>query len=371
MTLSSAIAGYEDWPDFCSRPRHRSDDVRADRLAAMLGVPAQTVPPRWSVLSERVIDGVRLRELRWQLPFGPPTSAWSAEPEQHDGGLPGVLWLHCHGGNKFLGAERLVDRGAETTPSVRKYQADLYEGKAVANELARSGFAVLVHDPFGWGSRRFELDSPPARTADWLSSHRALWEADGLNPDTETIYNAAAAFHENTIAKTAGMLGTSFAGMVAHDDLAALAVLRSIPGVDADRIGTGGFSGGGGRALTLAALAPDIRACVVACMMTTFRSLFPSYLEQHSWLLNTPGLAPAFEWPEVAGVAERARFLVQFAAEDALFPSDGMRDADALLQHLFEDDADRYRSSWHPGGHVFTQEFLAEATGFLTEVLRG
>ena len=35
------------------------------------------------------------------------------------------------------------------------------------------------------------------------------------------LYNAAAAIHEDTVAKAAGLLGTSFAGMVAHDDLAA------------------------------------------------------------------------------------------------------------------------------------------------------
>lgn len=318
------------------------------------------------MLSERVVDGVRLKEMSWQLPFGPRTTAWLAEPEHHDGGLPGLLWMHCHAGNKFLGAERLVDCGTETAPSVRRLQEELYEGKAVANELAREGFAVLVHDPFGWGSRRFNLDQPPPRTAEWLSAKQAVWEAEGTIADTETAYNAAAAFHENTVAKAAGILGTSFAGMVASDDLAALAVLRSLPTVDPTRIGTGGFSGGGGRALILAALAPEVRACVVACMMTTFRSLFPYYLEQHSWLLNTPGLARTFEWPELTTLAEQARFLVQFAADDALFPSDGMREADELLKRLFTDDPRRYQGTWNPGGHIFTAEFLAGAAYFFS-----
>ncbi|KNC20122.1 acetyl esterase [Arthrobacter sp. RIT-PI-e] len=369
MMPPSAIAGYEDWPAFCERPRHRGTGERADRLVAVLGVPAQAGTPEVSVVSEHVVDGVRLRELGWQLPFGPRTTAWSLEPEQHDGALPGVLWLHCHGGNKFLGAERLVDRGAGTDPSVRRFQAELYEGRAVANELARAGFAVLVHDPFAWGSRRFHLDPPPTRTAELLAVQQAAWAAAGTVPDAAAVYNAAAAYHENTIAKTAGMLGTSFAGMVAHDDLAALAVLKGLPGVDAHRIGTGGFSGGGGRALVLAALAPEVRACVVACMMTTFASLVPYHLEHHSWLLNTPGLARASEWPGVAAVSEHARFLVQFAAEDALFPVDGMQEADEELRRLFEHDDGRYRAAWHPGGHVFTAAFLEEVADFLTEVL--
>ena len=61
------------------------------------------------------------------------------------------------------------------------------------------------------------------------------------------------------MAKAAGVLGTSFAGMVAHDDLAALRVLAGLPGVDAGRLGTIGFSGGGGRSLMLAALSPLVR----------------------------------------------------------------------------------------------------------------
>lgn len=370
MTPRSAIRGYEDWPAVVDRPRYRSTDARVDLLASILGVPARPPgTPAWIVHSEQTVDGVRLREMSWQLPFGPRTAAWSAEPEHHDGGLPGVLWLHCHAGNKFLGAERLVDRGTSTPASARRLQDDLYEGRALVNELARAGFAVLAHDPFAWGSRRFDLDQPPPRTAAWLSAQQAAWTAQGILPDRETAYNASAAFHENTVAKTAGMLGTSLAGMVAHDDLAALAVLQDLPGVDRARIGTGGFSGGGGRALVLAALAPEVRACVVACMMTTFRSLVPSYLEQHSWLLNTPGLARAFDWPEVATLAETARFLVQFAAEDPLFPPDGMCAADEQLQHLFEGDPLRYQGRWHPGGHSFTSAFLSEAVRFLSREL--
>ncbi len=371
MKHRSAVAGYEDWPATAGGPRHRSSNARADLLASILGVPAQqSVTPDWAVRSEQTLDGVRLKEMSWQLPFGPRTVAWSAEPEHHDGGLPGVLWLHCHAGNKFIGAERLVDRGARTAGSVRCLQNDLYGGRALANELARAGFAVVVHDPFAWGSRRFDLDRPPARTAEWLSAKQAAWKAEGFLPDIETTYNAAAAFHENTVAKTAGMLGTSLAGMVAHDDLAALAVLRDLPIVVPTRIGTGGFSGGGGRALVLAALAPDVSACVVACMMTTFRALFPSYLEQHSWLLNTPGLASAFEWPELATLAENARFLVQFAANDPLFPPHGMREADEQLQHLFERDRARYQGTWHPAGHAFTSGFLSEAISFLSRELQ-
>lgn len=129
-------------------------------------------------------------------------------------------------------------------------------------------------------------------------------------PSEADLYDAAAAAHEDTVAKAAGVLGTSYAGMVAHDDLAALRVLADLPGVDANRLGSIGFSGGGGRSPMLAALSPLVKSFVVTCMMTTYRSLFPSYLDGHSWLLQTPDLARLGEFPELA-VRSAAGFLLQ------------------------------------------------------------
>jgi dienelactone hydrolase len=228
--------------------------------------------------------------------------------------------------------------------------------------------AVLVHDPFGWGSRRFLLDPAPRRTAEAVEAQRSQWATSGHAPSAAELYNAAAAEHENTVAKAAGLLGTSFGGMVAYDDLAALAVLRSLPGVDRESVGTAGFSGGGGRALTLAALAPDVRACAVTGMMTTISALFPAYLDAHSWLLATPGLAAAVDLPDLWALAG-AELLVQYAREDELFPLDGMRGADGRLQELSQRHSAGYTGSWYPGGHVMTAAMQDEVSAFLQRSL--
>jgi dienelactone hydrolase len=190
-------------------------------------------------------------------------------------------------------------------------------------------------------------------------------------PSQADDYNAAAGFHEETVAKTAGLLGTSLAGMVAHDDLAALDVLAHLPGVDPDRLGCLGFSGGGGRSLALTALSPRIRASVVTCMMTTFRSLLPAYLDAHSWLLQTPGLWKLGDWPELTA-RSNASFLVQYALADELFPEEGMREAHRILESLHntsQGTATPYRGSFWPGGHVFTAAMQEEAMAFLAATL--
>ena len=395
----SAIGGYEDWPSYLrSHPRHVADTPAGQELADALGVPAapasfglalesgvlesgvleSAAPESVALEWEETHDGVTTSRVSWQLGFGPRTRAWFLRPAGATGPLPGILALHCHAGIKSVGAERLVDpRVADARPldprildprlQISALQQNLYGGRPFATWLASRGFAVLAHDAFSWGSRRFDLDTPPWRTAAVVKGCKALWREAGVVPSEADQYDAAAAAHEDTVAKAAGLLGTSFAGMVAHDDLAALRVLSGLPGVDAARLGTVGFSGGGGRSLMLAALSPLVRSFVVTCMMTTYRSLFPSYLDAHSWLLQTPGLSRLGDYPELAARSTADRFLVQYALADELFPEEGMRDADALLSA--QNASGRYTGSFRPGGHAFTTDMQEEAAGFLLESL--
>ena len=97
-------------------------------------------------------------------------------------------------------------------------------------------------------------------------------------------------------------------------------------------------------------------------------SLLPAYLDAHSWLLQTPGLWKLGDWPELTGRSAAARFLVQYALADELFPEDGMRQAHRLLESLHA-GSDRYTGSLWPGGHVFTAPMQNEALDFLSQAL--
>ena len=364
----SAIAGFENWPAYVlDRPRFQAATPAAQDLSDALGVPAVVPPEDVTIRWEQTHDGVTASRLSWQLGFGPPTTGWLLRPARSSGPLPGVLALHCHGGNKFGGAERLV-RLPEFHPSAAAARAGHYEGRALATEVARRGFAVLAHDTFSWGSRRFDLSMPPWRTEAALEARKSQWREAGVEPSDAELYNAAAGIHEDTVAKAAGLLGTSLAGMAAHDDLAALDILAGLPGVDAERLGCIGFSGGGGRALALAVLSPRIRNYVITCMMTTFQSLLPAYLDAHSWLLQTPGLWRLGDWPELTGRSVAQGFLVQYALADELFPEEGMRQAHQILESLHGRES--YIGSFWPGGHVFTAAMQREAISYLSTTLR-
>lgn len=366
--LPSAIGGYEDWAPYVWSAEGR--EAVPGKLAQVLRVPA--VPPSLDVRvdHESVIDGVRTTEVSWQLGCGPRTRAYFLRPDGEERPLPGVLFLHCHSGNKWLGADRLVDLGERSSAEAIALRAAMYDGRAPATALAAQGFAVLAHDTFAWGSRRFTMEPAPGRSARHLAGQEALWAADGTHSTDELRYNALAADHENTVAKTAALIGTTFAGMVAHDDLAALNVLAGLPGVDASRLGCVGLSGGGGRSMMLAALSPRIRSHVICCMMTTFASLLPSYLDLHSWLMHTPGLWQLADWPLVPFTRTDApgSLLVQYARGDRLFPLQGMRDADALLAAGAGNGLD-YTASWSDGDHAMTREMQDEIAGYFAATL--
>jgi hypothetical protein len=130
--------------------------------------------------------------------------------------------MHCHGGVRSVGAEQLVDLGADSSPRAVGLRDAYYSGSAPANELARQGYAVLVHDTFSWGSRRFDLSRPTPRLAALLEAQNALWQQQGIRPTDEERFDVASALHEDTLAKAAGALGQTFAGAVLYDDLVAL-----------------------------------------------------------------------------------------------------------------------------------------------------
>lgn len=368
------LAGYDDWPAYLAASRWPDAAASAtapstiwtERRAALAHALGARRPAASDLQTGRTwtADGVDGTELSWQLPYGPRTRAWLLRPAGVRSALPGLLAMHCHGGVRSVGAEQLLETGRAAHPTAVRLRRDVYDGRAPASDLARDGFAVLAHDTFSWGSRAFDLSRPTPRLAEQIAAREALWRERGEHPSEAERFDAISTLHEDSIAKAAGMLGTSLAGTVASDDLAALDVLTTLPGVDADRLGTFGLSGGGGRAVITSALDDRVRATVVTGMMATFASLVPREIDTHSWLLHSPGIRQAGDWPELALPRTGQSLLVQYGTTDPLFPQAGMQEADAMLA-----GAAGYRGTFHDAGHESTARMQDEARAFLLDAL--
>src|SRR5690625_4190641 len=165
----NALGGYEDWPTYLDQAPPVTDEGLWQVLRPP--TPPQQVPVEYGEVT--AADGVRTQSLTWQLGYGPKTQAYLSTPQEAAGPLPAILLMHCHSGNKYVGAERLVDLGSRNSAEALQLRREMYSDRALANWLAGRGFAVLAHDTFAWGSRGFGLDPAPERASRYLRAQMA------------------------------------------------------------------------------------------------------------------------------------------------------------------------------------------------------
>jgi dienelactone hydrolase len=325
------------------------------------GVPHATVQHAFE------FDGLAIEHLSWQLPYGPPTEAWFLKPVGSSGRLPGVLALHDHGGKKYFGTRKITRTSSDLHPLVQEHQEEYYGGVAWANELARRGYAVLVHDAFAFASRRFRLaDLPPVIA-------KGLREVNPESTDEIEAYHRFAHDHEHLIAKSLFCAGTTWPGVFTAEDQRALDYLLSRPDVDPDRVGCGGLSGGGLRTVYLAGLDERIRCACCAGMMTTWRDYLLHKCYTHTWMIYVPGLPWDMDYPEILGINVPAPCLVLNCEEDPLFTLPEMRRAQHLLDAVYAraGAADRCQTVYQPGGHRFDLDMQKAAFDWFDRWLKG
>jgi dienelactone hydrolase len=341
-------------------------ESRLRNTLGVLPVPADagvTEHIRWTR------DGVDGVELSWQTGFGPRARGWLLRPAGQTAALPGVLALHCHGGMKFFGKEKIANGPTGVVPAaVAAFRDRCYSGRALADEIARAGFTVLAHDVFGWGSRRFAVADMPTSTERVAALQ--LDAAAGAALSEAEVYDVHAGAFEPGMAKALGVLGTSWAGLIAREDLLALDVLAARPETSAAAPALVGFSGGGARAQVASALSDRVGATVVVGMMSALADLVEAHLHEHSWTLMSPGLGTIADLPGIAGARAPRPLFVGYGETDPLFPPAGMRAAhDALTRRYAGTDA--YQGRFAPVPHCFDGDMQAAAIRFLHEVLPG
>jgi dienelactone hydrolase len=301
-------------------------------------------------------DGLHVEHLQWQLPYGPPTEAFFFKPKGATGQLPAVLALHDHGGNKYFGTRKICQVSDDLHPIMKGHRS-YYGGVSWANELAKRGYAVLVHDTFAFGSRRVRLGDLPAVIRHGLEE---------VNPESEReilAYNKFAGEHEHLMAKSLFCAGTTWPGVFLAEDRRALDYLCSRPDVDPQRVGCGGLSGGGLRTVYLAGIDDRIACACCVGMMTTWRDYLLNKCYTHTWMIYIPGLPLDLDYPEVLGLRVPKPTLVLNDLQDNLFTVPEMRRAEAILGEVYAKAkaSDRFHCSFYPGPHKFDRPMQAEA----------
>ena len=331
--------------------------ARARFREALMGPSGAHATPIATVQHHLDFEGLSIEHLQWQLPYGPPTDALILKPAGARGKLPGIVGLHDHGGNKYFGLRKITRMSKDPHPMMLQHQTRYYGGLAWANELARRGYVVLVHDTFTFASRRVRLADVPGNI------RNNTVEANPEAEDEIIRYNQFAAAHEHLVAKSLFSAGMTWPGVFVSDDQRALDYLASRPDVDATRIGCGGLSGGGLRTVMLSGADERIRCACAVGMMTTWRDYLLNKSHTHTWMCYVPGLPRELDYPEILGLAAPNPVLVLNNNQDALFTLSEMQRADRMLQDVYKKAgaAERYKASFYDGPHKFDAPMQKEA----------
>lgn len=340
--------------------------VARARFRELLMGPTDVATPIPVLQHQLEFDGLSIEHLQWQLPYGPPTEALVLKPARATGRLPGVVGLHDHGGNKYFGLRKITRMSKDPHPAMLRHQEQYYGGMAWANELARRGYVVLVHDTFTFGSRRMRLADLPANIRNNMVEK---------NPEAEDEierYNQFAGGHEHLIAKSLFSAGMTWPGVFVFDDQRAVDYLVSRPDVDATRVGCCGLSGGGLRTVMLTGADERIRCSCCVGMMTTWRDYLLNKCYTHTWMCYVPGLPRELDYPEVLGLATPNPVLVLNNRQDDLFTLPEMQRADRILTEVYKKSGapDRYRASFYDGPHKFDREMQKEAFAWFDRWLK-
>lgn len=208
--------------------RHEPQEIRV-KLWQLLGDFPPLFIPQAELIKSKQYETFRLEHLAFDNGIDARVYAYLLIPNEIKIPAPAVLYHHIHGGKYALGKEMIL-----------QIQAN---GYADGIALVEAGFIVLAIDAYAFGERQHQGpmgNSERGAETELSLFKQFLWE------------------------------GKTLWGMMLHDDLLALAYLRSREEVDSERIGTTGMSLGGSRATWLAALDEKIKVIIPIAQLTRY-----------------------------------------------------------------------------------------------------
>ncbi|NLG84608.1 MAG: alpha/beta hydrolase [Firmicutes bacterium] len=296
---------------------------KRSKLLSLLGdLPAMNRAVRCEKIAEITFDNYILENLLLDLNGIELVPAYFVKPIIQKEKFPAILYNHAHGGDYELGKNELI-RGRKSL-----------QEPPYADVLAGMGIASLCIDAWAFGDRRGRSESELFKEMLW--NGRVLW------------------------------------GMMVYDSLKALDYLSSRPDVDADKIGTLGFSMGSTMAWWIAALDERIQVCVDICCLSDFRSLIAQRaLDGHNLYYYVPGLLKHFDTADILALISPRYHLSLNGKYDKLTPIEGLYKIDAVMKRVYKEDGnpDGWKLLIYDTGHYETAYMRKEVVDFLNKYL--
>jgi dienelactone hydrolase len=324
------------------------------KMLELLHYEPEKVDPKPEVLSRKDHGDYIREEIRFNTTPVFRVPATVLIPKNVKLPAPAVVALHSHGGFYMWGRERLIESD-DTHPATLEVRTQGYGGKAFATELVRRGYVVIAIDMFYWGERRMVLEDDPAE-----------WKDRPASTDAEQVklFNQRSSASEQLMGRTLFSAGTTWAGILAWDDIRTVDYLVTRPEVDPKRIACVGHSVGGLRSTYLAALDDRIKAAVVCGWMCSFPDQLAKHIRHtigHTKII--PGLYRHMDHPDIATLAMPTPLMVINGRKDALFELDGVHAAHDKIAKCYAKAGvpDRFKSIIEDQPHQFNAERQADA----------
>lgn len=268
----------------------------------------------FTVVSELRCDGYDLLKIEYNVEREERISAYLLKPTKSAGKLPAVFCHHQHASNFALGKSEPVGLDGD-------------KDQALAPELARRGYVVLVPDAIAFEERNWSL--PTGR----------------------------AEYHELA---SRLVQGRSLIAKVLNDVSAGMDLLAELPEIDTERLGFIGHSYGGRMAIWAPAFDQRIKVAVSNCGCVNYKDS----------LSQEVGIQPEFCVPGIMVMGD-IEDIVRLIAPRALLISATTNDKysqGAQAIHDYASDAfpkGKIECRIWPGKHIFTANMREAAYQFL------
>jgi hypothetical protein len=294
------------------------------RVLATLGDYPERCEPNAQLLAEWEHDG--LRKQRWILDVGPHIAATfqiNYPGDMKEGEKrPAILCWHGHG--KF-GKEPVM--GDDSSADLRADIAAMNYN--YGHQMAQAGFITFAIDWIGGGERN---------DTNWPN-----YRSQNRNRDWCNLYYLHATMFGMTslsINLMHGMLATDFA--------------CTLPGVDGDRLGVMGLSGGGTMTLWSALVDERFKATEIICYSQRW-AYFGMRDVNYCGMQVAPGLYKLVDLPDLQGLIAPRPLLIDIGANDNCFRIDLAMDCFKNLEKIYEASGSRenLELDLFPGPHAW------------------
>ena len=303
------------------------------RMWELLGeIPAPFMPEA-RLISRREENTYALEHFEFANAIGDTVYGYLMLPKGIERPAPAVLYHHEHGGKYHLGKEAALQ--------IRE------NGYAPGLALVDAGFIVMAIDAYGFGQR--ERHGPAGerergRETELSLFKRFLWQ------------------------------GKTLWGMMLHDDLTALACLRSRPEVDESRIGAAGMSLGASRTTWVGALDESVKAVVPISQMTRYRDFADAgAYAGHGIYYFVPGVfAAGLDMEHIVAATTPRHQLILTGDRDPLSPLPGIHKVMDFARQVYAEQgaADKLEIVLYEGvAHAYLPAMVEATRDFFLRTL--